>query len=181
MPRLMPCPSCGRHLRTVETRCPFCGSTELTTPPPAGRGAALLLGLAMTACTGTGAEQDTGTPKPAAGEGEAEVPTDSAAPTDGPSGDTEGSEPAPTGTSGLEVPGTTGEEPADGTTGAEPADGTTGEGAADDGATTEEPPTTKPKPEKMKTKYGGPRPPAKKKYGGPRPQDEPKIGPLDDL
>jgi len=39
--RLLACPSCARHIRLTEERCPFCGtacleSSDATMPPPRG-------------------------------------------------------------------------------------------------------------------------------------------------
>jgi hypothetical protein len=58
MPRLQPCPECGRHVRTRITTCPHCDAT-LSSPTLSPRGAALGLALASTvACTGgTGATE----------------------------------------------------------------------------------------------------------------------------
>lgn len=179
MPRLMPCPSCGRHLRTVEPRCPFCGAGELTTGAAGWKLGVVLLGLGITGCTGGSAEQDADKPnevetapppKPDEEAAAQPEPTDTTPPAAGETG-------------AAEPEGTTGEpdEDAPATT-APPADGTSGDGAADDGASTDEPTTPTVKPDKKKTKYGGPRPPAKKKYGGPRPpKDGPKTDPLGEL
>lgn len=48
MPRLVPCPSCQRHVFPQETTCPHCGRTS----PAAGKLAALVVtaGLALAAC-----------------------------------------------------------------------------------------------------------------------------------
>jgi hypothetical protein len=51
--KLLPCPSCGRHVRIDETACPFCNQTvafewdasrEVGFPPGLSRSALLLLG-----------------------------------------------------------------------------------------------------------------------------------------
>ena len=51
MPRLHPCPQCGRHVQARATHCPHC-NTQLDSPTLTPRGAALGLALASTvACT----------------------------------------------------------------------------------------------------------------------------------
>jgi hypothetical protein len=61
--RLLACPSCARHIRTHEERCPFCGVTcsevfadaQVLMPPPRGLGRAELYEYARTAARVAGA------------------------------------------------------------------------------------------------------------------------------
>jgi hypothetical protein len=145
MPRLLPCPSCGRHVRVTQPTCPFCGSARAPAPAPA-RLTVALLGLCLAACT-------TNPDAPSKPDKQApETPPQTTAPEPAP----EQAEPP------IEPAGETGA--AAETTGAEPA-GETGSVGTDEGAAVEEtPPIVDPKP-KPKQKYGAPRP--EKKYGAP--------------
>ncbi|HLT36122.1 MAG TPA: hypothetical protein VK034_07545 [Enhygromyxa sp.] len=150
MPRLLPCPSCGRHIRVVERECRFCGRVQATVTAPS-RLTIALLGLSLAACTGADKEppaKSSGTPSEIKEEATA-PPIDPEVPSPEP-----GPEPAQP-------------EPAAGeTSGAEP--GETGSVGTTDGSSVDEP-MVEPKP-KPTTKYGGPRP--TKKYGAPPPPDK---------
>ncbi|MCA9697112.1 MAG: hypothetical protein KC431_06285 [Myxococcales bacterium] len=163
MARFVPCPSCGRHVRHVDARCPFCGHAEVDSPLPA-RLSALLLGLCLAGCAGSGSSGDKTdkadgsepAPQPAvneSGNDEAAAGEESggAATTDGTT--TDGAPAADTGDGG------------DTTDGAPAADtGDTGNTGTDDGSAVGPKPVVEPKPV-PKPKYGAPRP--AKKYGGP--------------
>jgi hypothetical protein len=58
MPRLTPCPSCHSHVLVDERECPHCGAGLRQV---AGRGAAVLMGLALAGCPSAG-EPEYGVP-----------------------------------------------------------------------------------------------------------------------
>jgi len=76
-PRLLPCPGCSRHVRVVESLCPFCGealplayqsagpavvpSTRLGRAAQIAFGAAVAGVVAVTGCGDDGTGSDTGT------------------------------------------------------------------------------------------------------------------------
>ena len=157
MARFVPCPSCGRHVRHVDARCPFCGHAEVDSPLPA-RLSALLLGLCLAGCAGSGSSGDKTdkadgsepAPQPAvneSGNDEAAAGEESggAATTDGTT--TDGAPAADTGDT-------------TGASGGDDTGGDTGNTGTDDGSAVEPKPVVEPEP-----KYGAPRP--AKKYGGP--------------
>lgn len=153
MPRLSPCPACGRHVRVSEPACPFCGSARATAAAPA-RLTVALVGLCLAACTPSNdAPTKPGNQNPEPDTAPVE-PVDTAAPEVDPTPEPEPT-PEPT--------------PMDETTGAEP--GETGSVGTDDGSEVEEEPVAKPK-------YGAPRP--KQKYGAPRPKPKYGAAPLPD-
>ena len=168
MSRLVPCSLCGRHVRSSDWACPFCGASgfdrldQATVRAGFGSGAitTALLGLSLvvgtTACT---SDKDPSQAKPS-----------------------EPDKPAPSQPTAAE-PTTAVPEPA--TTVGEPAATTTGEtgdesgetsAGTDDGAVIEEPPIAQPKP-RHPSKYGAPPgssgkplkpdPRAHTKYGAP--------------
>ena len=57
------CPTCHRHLRTPEARCPFCGAEQRSAPALAGAGlvATALLSTLLVACTDRSPADTTGT------------------------------------------------------------------------------------------------------------------------
>ena len=57
------CPTCHRHLRTPEARCPFCGAEQRSAPalPGAGLVATALLSTLLVACTDRSPADTTGT------------------------------------------------------------------------------------------------------------------------
>jgi hypothetical protein len=61
MPRLLLCPSCGRHVRATERECPFCGRVDVTVTAPA-RLSVALLGLSLVACSSGEVAKPDGTP-----------------------------------------------------------------------------------------------------------------------
>ena len=58
MSRLLPCPSCGRHVRVAERECPFCSRVLAIAAAPS-RLTVVLLGLCFAACS-TGTEAPAG-------------------------------------------------------------------------------------------------------------------------
>jgi len=65
MNHLVPCPSCGRHVRASEARCPFCeaeqGAAPAPRPVPSGRlsrAATLAFGAMLGAAAATGCGSD---------------------------------------------------------------------------------------------------------------------------
>ncbi len=69
MSALFPCPSCSRHVRAIETACPFCGDALSLTDAPAramptqrlGRAATFAFGAAMaTSVVGCGTATNPG-------------------------------------------------------------------------------------------------------------------------
>lgn len=170
MARLIPCSSCGRHVRSVEASCPFCGRVGLVTPAAApGRLSAVLLGLCLAACAGKGDKDDAGKTEKAdtaqAEADEAEADTAQAeggqaeGADDGAEVDPDEPDPRPTEKYGAPPPMDTGPMEED-----EPKPTGTDDGAVAD------PPEVK--EEKMKTKYGAPRPRPAKKYGAPPPSSD---------
>ena len=142
MARLLPCSSCGRHVRTVERECPFCGRVLATVAAPSRLGVALL-GLSFAACS-------SGTEAPAKKANEA--PSEKQAPELTPEpAQPEPAQPEPD----TEVAATTSAEPTE-----------AGSAGTTDGSSASDQPSTEPKPV-PKPKYGAPRP--TKKYGAPPP------------
>ena len=77
--RLIPCPSCARHVRSSDAACPFCGAATVQAPAPAvSRGrlsrAAFIAVSAAGALAATDCGGSTASPEPA---------SDAAAPADG--------------------------------------------------------------------------------------------------
>jgi hypothetical protein len=50
MQTLIPCPSCGRHVRVQSTSCPFCATTFGTTTAATCAAIGLAFGLALSGC-----------------------------------------------------------------------------------------------------------------------------------
>lgn len=55
--RLLTCSACAEHVKTHETTCPHCGA-DMPGPRLSGA-AAMLMGIALTACPGKGGDSDT--------------------------------------------------------------------------------------------------------------------------
>src|SRR5688572_6208926 len=60
MAQLLPCPNCARHVRTHESRCPFC-SVPIEAPGVSRLGAAFAVGvtMALAGCSSEPTKQDT--------------------------------------------------------------------------------------------------------------------------
>lgn len=71
MSQLLPCPSCGRHVRRTETACPFCASVTAFAPAPSSRTPTERLGraaiMAFGAAAATTVAACSGSPVPAYG------------------------------------------------------------------------------------------------------------------
>lgn len=161
MSRLLPCPSCGRHVRASERECPFCGHAEVTVTAPS-RWSVALLGLCLAACSSSkeapaqnGAPSKSETPEVAPEPAEAELP------------EAEAAEVKAAEVEAAEAEAAEAEAPSE----AGPPDEAGSVGTSDGSTTNESEPATKPKPV-PKPKYGAPRPPTK--YGAP-----PKPAPLE--
>lgn len=82
-----PCPSCDRHVRVADARCPFCGAVvpaavapRSDAARPLSRAAVLFVGAAAAAaCGGSTAPE----PGPGGGDAQADAPADAPAATDG--------------------------------------------------------------------------------------------------
>ncbi|MFO7563922.1 MAG: hypothetical protein R6X02_14845 [Enhygromyxa sp.] len=154
MLRLLPCPSCGRHVRASERECPFCGHAEVTVTAPS-RWSVALLGLCLAACSSSkDAPAQTGAPS------KSETPEVAPEPAE--------PEPAEAEQPEAEQPEAEQPEP-EAPSEAGPPDEAGSVGTTDGSTTNESEPATKPKPV-PKPKYGAPRPP--NKYGAPpKPMD----------
>ncbi len=72
MSHLVPCPGCNRHVRVVESQCPFCATALALAETPApllprarlGRSATFAAGASLLAASGTAACKDNTLPEP---------------------------------------------------------------------------------------------------------------------
>jgi hypothetical protein len=67
--RLLSCPACAEHVKAHETACPHCGA-EIGGSRLASTAAAVLMGLALSACPGKGNDSDTATSTMSTGTGD---------------------------------------------------------------------------------------------------------------
>jgi hypothetical protein len=142
MPRLLPCPTCGSHVRVTEVKCPFCGGLRSTTLAP-GLLTIALLGLSLVGCT-TKQKQERPAPDARADADDGADPR-TAERDDPPAADRE-----------LATAGQPDEREV------------TGNDEADAGADVEG--VREADETRMKPMYGGPRP--RPKYGAPRPKPD---------